>query len=134
MIKIRRNCKEIEGSLSEQNRSKIGVKRSENRGKTGEKHPSKWSFPCEMEDFMLWWFAATFAAAKWGPLCCEVALVCQTWFRSCGNFRREGYWAANWFRNKVPISQRLRNFADPCFSPQKVLFDSLYLTLLNTFE
>ncbi|RVW47130.1 hypothetical protein CK203_070215 [Vitis vinifera] len=34
MIKIKRNCKEIEGSLSEQNRSKIGVKRSENRGKT----------------------------------------------------------------------------------------------------
>ena len=35
MIKIKRNCKEIEGSLSEKNRSKIGVKRSENRGKIG---------------------------------------------------------------------------------------------------
>ena len=35
MIKIKRNCKEIEGSLSEKNRSKIGVKQSKNRGKTG---------------------------------------------------------------------------------------------------
>ena len=26
--------------------------------------------------------------AKWGLLCCEMALVCQTWFRSCKNFRR----------------------------------------------
>ena len=24
----------------------------------------EWSFPCEMEDFMLWWFAVAFAAAK----------------------------------------------------------------------
>ena len=35
MIKIKRNCKEIEEKKSEQNRSKIKVKRSENRGETG---------------------------------------------------------------------------------------------------
>ena len=52
-------------------------------GFAAAKYPAEWSFPCEMEDFMLWWFAAAFAAAKWGPLCCEVALVCQIWFRSC---------------------------------------------------
>ena len=86
------------------------------------KYPAKWSFPCEMEDFMLWWFAAAFAVAKWGLLCCEVALVCQKWFRSCENFRREGPEAANWFCSKVSISQRLRHLADPCFSPVFALF------------
>ena len=91
-------------------------------GFAAAKHPSKWSFPCEMEDFMLWWFAAAFAAAKWGLLCCEVALMCQNWFRSCKNFRREGPEAVKWFRSKVPISQRLRNLADPCFSPVFALF------------
>ncbi|WKA01563.1 hypothetical protein VitviT2T_019839 [Vitis vinifera] len=31
----------------------------------------------------LYHFASRFAAAKWGLLCCEVALVCQICFRSC---------------------------------------------------
>ena len=97
------------------------------------KYPAKWSFPCEMEDFMLWWFAAAFAAAKWGPLCCEVALVCQIWFRSCENFRREGNWVANWFRNKISISQRLRNLADPCFSPVFAPFDFDFAPILLRF-
>ena len=37
----------------------------------------------------LYHFASRFAAAKWGLLYCEVALVCQTQFRNCENFRRE---------------------------------------------
>ena len=28
-------------------------------------------------------FRSRFAIAKWGSLCCEMALVCQKWFRSC---------------------------------------------------
>ncbi|RVW62782.1 hypothetical protein CK203_058911 [Vitis vinifera] len=50
MIKIKRNCKEIEEKKSEQNRSKIGVKRSENRGETGEKQGSaRFRSLCEIE-------------------------------------------------------------------------------------
>ena len=60
MIKIKRNCKEIEGSLSEQNRSKIGVKRSENRGKTGEKQgPVRFRSLCEIGTLLQNQFAAS---------------------------------------------------------------------------
>ena len=65
--------------------------------------------------FSFFGFRSHFAAAKWGSLCCEVALVCQNWFRSYENFRREGHKAANWFRSKVTISQRLQNLTDPYF-------------------
>ena len=60
----------------------------------------------------------TYQQAKQMLLCCEVALVCQSWFRWGVN------WVANWFRSKVPISQRLRNFTDPYFSPVFAPFDS----------
>nr|CAN61909.1 hypothetical protein VITISV_034394 [Vitis vinifera] len=83
---------------------------------------AKWSFPYENRIFHALVVRSRFAAAKWGLLCCEVALVCQKWFHSCENFRREGPEAANWFRSKVPISQRLRNLSDPSFSPVFALF------------
>ena len=41
---------------------------------------AEWDFWCEIR---LYHFAMRFATAKWMLLCCEVALVCQTWFRSC---------------------------------------------------
>ena len=60
MIKIKRNCKEIEEKKSEQNRSKIGVKRSENRGKTGEKQGSaRFRSLCEIEILLRNQFAAS---------------------------------------------------------------------------
>ena len=86
------------------------------------KYPAEWNFGCEIREFHTLSLRSRFAAAKWGLLCCEVALVCQTWFRSCENFRREGPEAANWFCSKVLISQRLRNLAGPCFSPVFALF------------
>ena len=48
---------------------------------------------------------------------------------------KEKAWAANWFCSKISISQRLRNLADPCFSPVSPLF-SLRLTpiLLRFFS
>ena len=44
------------------------------------KYPTEWDFWCEIR---LYHFAMRFAVAKWMLLCCEVALVCQNWFRSC---------------------------------------------------
>ena len=82
------------------------------------KSSAEWDFDCEIENFHALELRSRFAAAKWGLLCCDVALVCQTWFR------REGPEAANWFCSKVLISQRLRNLADPCFSPVFAPFDS----------
>ena len=62
-------------------------------------------------------------AAKWHS-------CAKSGFRSCENFRREGPEAANWFHSKMPISQRLRNFADPCFSPVFAPFDSDFAPIL----
>nr|CAN81701.1 hypothetical protein VITISV_036078 [Vitis vinifera] len=76
------------------------------------KSSAEWDFCCEISLFL---FAMRFAAAKQMLLCCEVALVCQNWFRNCENFRRDFYSVAEWFGNKMPISQRLRNLANPCF-------------------
>ena len=93
-------------------------------GFAAAKSSAEWSFPCENGIFHALVVRSRFAAAKWESLCCEMALVCQIWFRSCENFRKEGPEAAKWFRSKVPISQRLRNLADPCFSP---VFDPFLL-------
>ena len=68
-------------------------------GFAATKLPTEWGFGCEIGNFHALELRSHFAAAKWGLLCCEVALVCQKWFCS-----------------KVLISQRLRNLADPCFS------------------
>ena len=38
--------------------------------------------------------------------------------------RRDFYSVAEWFGNKMPISQRLRNLADPCFCSVFAPFDS----------
>ena len=92
---------------------------------------AKWSFSCENGIFHALVVRSRFAAAKWESLCCEMALVCQNRLRSCENFRREGLEAANWFRSKVSISQRLRNLADPCFYPVFALF--LLLTIFLQF-
>ena len=66
---------------------------------------AKWSFPYENGIFHALVVRSRFAAAKWESLCCEVALVCQNWFRSCENFRREGNWATCQFRSKVPAME-----------------------------
>ena len=88
------------------------------------KSSAEWSFPCEMGSFMLWNFAAvsqlrngSHCAAKW---------------HSCAksDFRRDFYSVAEWFGNKMPISQRLRNLADPCFSP---VFRSVWLRFCSDF-
>ena len=91
-------------------------------GLAAAKYPAEWSFGCEIGNFHALELRSCETAAKWGLLCWEVALVCQNWFRSCENFRREGPEAANWFRSKVSISQRLQNLADSCFSPVFALF------------
>ena len=91
-------------------------------GFAATKYPAKWSFGCEIGIFHVLELRSRFAAAKWGLLCCEVALVCQTWFHNCENFRREGPEAANWFRSKVPISQRLRNLAEAAKSRRPLFF------------
>ena len=103
---------------------------------------AKWSFGCKIGIFHVLELRSRFAAAKWGLLCCEVALVCQKWFRNCENFRKEGPEAAKWFRSKMAILQRsgdsaanllgLRNLADPCFSPVFALF-LLQMTFLHFF-
>ena len=46
------------------------------------KYPAKWSFGYEIGIFHVLGLRSRFAAAKWGSLCCEMALVCQKWFRS----------------------------------------------------
>ena len=77
---------------------------------------AEWSFPCENGIFHALELHSRFAAAKWESLCCEMALVCQKWFRSCENFRREGPEAAKWFRSKVPILQTpIFPLFFPCF-------------------
>ena len=103
-------------------RSKIGF--------AAAKHPAEWSFGCEIGNFHALELRSHFAAVKWELLCCEVALLCQKLVRSCENFRREGLVAAKWFRSKVPISQRLQNLADPCFSP---VFDPFLLCFHSNF-
>nr|CAN60785.1 hypothetical protein VITISV_024597 [Vitis vinifera] len=85
-------------------------------GFAATKHPAEWSFGREIGNFHALELRSCFAAAKWGLLCCEVALVCQKWFH------KEGLVVVNWFRSKVLISQRLRNLADPCFCPVFALF------------
>ena len=99
-------------------------------GFAAAKSSSKWSFPCENGIFHALELRSRFAAAKWELLCCEVALVCQKWFRSRKNFCREGLEATNWFCSKVSISHRLRNLADPCFSP---VFDPFLLCFHPVF-
>ena len=49
-------------------------------GLAAAKYPAEWSFGYEIRLFL---FAMRFAATKQMLLCCEVALVCQNWFRSC---------------------------------------------------
>ena len=88
------------------------------------KSSAEWDFCCEISLFL---FAMRFAAAKQMLLCCEVALVCQNWFR------RDFYSVAEWFGNKMPISQRLRNLADPCFSPVFAPFYSDFAPILLRF-
>ena len=70
----------------------------------------------------LYHFAGRFATAKWGLLCCEVALVCQNRLRSCENSHRELHSVAEWFCSIVLISQRLSSACEisqssvfPCF-------------------
>ena len=82
---------------------------------TAAKSSAEWDFWCEIR---LYHFTMRFAAAKWMLLCCEVALVCQKWFRSCENFHREGYWVANWF----PAKCRFRRGCEISQTPVVPLF------------
>ena len=70
----------------------------------------------------LYHFASRFAAAKWGLLCCEVALVCQTRLHSCKNSRRESQSVAEWFGNKVLFSQKFSLGYEVSQSPVFTLF------------
>ena len=85
------------------------------------------ALPAKMGSFMLWWFAAVSQLQNEGHCAAKWHSCAKKWLHSCENFRREGLVAANWFRSKVLISQRLRNLADPCFCPVFALF-SLRLT------
>ncbi|WJZ98414.1 hypothetical protein VitviT2T_016939 [Vitis vinifera] len=66
---------------------------------------------------------------------------CAAKWHSCAKFgfaaakfpRRDFYSVAEWFGNKMPISQRLRNLADPCFSPVFAPFDSDFAPILLRF-
>ena len=49
------------------------------------KYHAEWDFCFEIWALPL---RSRFVPANWGLLCCEVALVCQTWLRSCENFRK----------------------------------------------
>ena len=70
----------------------------------------------------LYHFASRFAAAKWGFLCCEVALVCQTRLRSCENSRRESKSVAEWFGNKLLFSHKFSSGCEVSQSPIFILF------------
>ena len=79
----------------------------------------------------LYHFVGRFAAAKWGLLCCEVALVCQTRLRSCENSRRESQSVAEWFGNKMLISQK---FPSACEISQNFVFPLFLLYFCSDFD
>ena len=72
----------------------------------------------------LYHFASRFAAAKWGLLCCEVALVCQT------RLRRESQSVAEWFGNKMLNSQK---FSLGCEISQSSVFALFSLCFCSVF-
>ena len=79
----------------------------------------------------LYHLASRFAAAKWGLLCCEVALVCQNRLRSCKNSRREHQSVAEWFGNKMLISQK---FSLGCEILQSSVFALFSLCFCSDFD
>ena len=78
----------------------------------------------------LYHFAGRFAAVKWGLLCCEVALVCPNRLRSCENSCRELQSVAEWFGNKMLISQ---NFSLGCEISQSSVFALFSLCFCSDF-
>ena len=52
-------------------------------GFAASKYPAEWSFSCEIGIFHVLGFRNRFAAAKWGSLCREMALVCQNVLHIC---------------------------------------------------
>ena len=95
-----------------------------------QKCPAKWSFGCEIGIFHVLGLRSRFAAAKWGLLCCEVALVCQNRLRSCENSRRELQSVAEWFGNKMLISQK---FSLGCEISQSSVFTLFSLCFCSDF-
>nr|CAN82151.1 hypothetical protein VITISV_009023 [Vitis vinifera] len=104
-----------------------------------------YEIPCEMELWLRNWDFSCFGTSQ--PFrSCEMRvtvlrngtrvpkMVSQQngYFAAKWRFRSELVGAAKWFRNKVLISQRLRNLADPCFSPIFALF-LLQMTFLHFF-
>ena len=79
-------------------------------GFAAAKYPTKWSFGSEIGSFYALWFRSRFAAAKWGSLCCEMALVCQK------SASQRGAWGCEM------VSQQSADFAEACFSPIFPLF------------
>ena len=65
-------------------------------------------------------FVAHFAAAKWGELCCEMALLCQEGASQLRKFSQRGPWGYEMISQQsgdfVEASFRLWNLADPCFT------------------
>ena len=70
---------------------------------------AKWSFPCENGIFHALVVRSHFAAAKWKSLCWEMALVCQSWFRSCETPCGMELWLRNWDFSRFGTSQPFRS-------------------------
>ena len=122
MIKIKRNCKEIEEKKSEQNRSKIGVKRSENRGETGEKQGSaRFRSLCEIEILLRNQFATQLPSLRKFS-----QLRNQFWHTSATSQHRSPHFAtakaaANHQSMKSSISQGKLHL-EGCFAAAKSTF------------
>ena len=78
-------------------------------GFAATKYSSKWSFGCEIGIFHVLGLRSHFAAAKWESLCCEMALVCQIWFRSCKILCGMELWLQNQEFSRFVASQSFRS-------------------------
>ena len=73
------------------------------------KYPAKWSFGCEIGIFHVLGFRSRFAAAKWGSLCCKMALVWQNVLRSREIPYGMELWLRNWKFSRFRASQPFRS-------------------------
>ena len=117
MISSRRKCKEIE-------RKSFGAKTGQKQGK----NKGLQDFVASAKLALRYKTASQPKRSRCGinvPLRKQSSFakpISQLNWLFCENFHREGPEAAKWFRSKVPISQRLRNLADPYFCPIFALF------------
>nr|CAN65030.1 hypothetical protein VITISV_018080 [Vitis vinifera] len=78
-------------------------------GFAASKYPAKWSFGWEIGIFHVLELRSRFAAAKWGSLCCKMALVCQNVLRSCEIPYGMELWLRNWEFSRFGASQPFRS-------------------------